>query len=79
MADLAKESLEIWQELEKDADTSLRMMTGLLNFGDETMGNKTAEGAVVRTEVALTFADKTRWFAGSNQESRETWNGVQEE
>lgn len=79
MADLAKESLEIWQELEKDADTSLRMMTGLLNFGDETMGNKTAEGEVIRVLAAQTSADEIRWFAGSNQEPRKAWHGVQEE
>ena len=33
MADLAKQSLDIWDELEKDAGTSLRLMSGLLNFG----------------------------------------------
>lgn len=44
MADLAYESLDIWDELEKDAGTSLRSMTGLLNFGDPKLGEKTAEG-----------------------------------
>ena len=34
MADLAFESLKVWQDLEQDAGESLRWMTGLLNFGD---------------------------------------------
>ncbi|MCH7737098.1 MAG: FAD-dependent oxidoreductase [Chloroflexi bacterium] len=34
MADLAFDSLKIWDELETDAGLSLRWMTGLLNFGD---------------------------------------------
>ncbi len=34
MADLAKDSIGLWRELESDAGEQLIMMTGLLNFGD---------------------------------------------
>ena len=34
MANLAFESLNVWDEMEADAGQSLRWMTGLLNFGD---------------------------------------------
>jgi sarcosine oxidase / L-pipecolate oxidase len=34
MADFAKESIDLWRELESDAGESLILMTGLLNFGD---------------------------------------------
>lgn len=47
MADLAKESLEIWNELESDAGVSLRSMTGLLNFGDPKLGENTPEGECI--------------------------------
>ena len=35
MADLAYDALAIWHELERDAGTSLRTMSGLLNFADK--------------------------------------------
>lgn len=44
MAELAHKSMKMWKELERDAGTALRSMTGLLNFGDPTMGNDTPEG-----------------------------------
>ena len=44
MADLAKEALDLWDDLEKDSSTSLRWMSGLLNFGDKDMGSDTPEG-----------------------------------
>jgi len=44
MAELAYKSMGIWKELEMDSGTSLRTMTGLLNFGDTTMGADTPEG-----------------------------------
>lgn len=44
MADLAKEALGLWDDLEKDSSTSLRWMNGLLNFGDKDMGSDTPEG-----------------------------------
>lgn len=45
MADLAKQSLDIWDELERDAgDDNLRLMTGLLNFGDPQYGAGGPEG-----------------------------------
>jgi sarcosine oxidase/L-pipecolate oxidase len=49
MADLAHESLGIWDELERDAgEGSLRLMSGLLNFGDPDYGAGGPEGTVDR-------------------------------
>ena len=39
MADLAKDSIQLWNELESDAGVKLREMSGLLNFGDPTYKN----------------------------------------
>lgn len=50
MADLAKESMAHWDELEKDADVPLRWMSGLLNFGDPAIGGGTPEGALILSE-----------------------------
>ena len=36
MADIAKDSIHLWNELEKEAGVKLREMSGLLNFGDPT-------------------------------------------
>ncbi|KAL7620468.1 hypothetical protein AAE478_009463 [Parahypoxylon ruwenzoriense] len=47
MADLAKETLGLWDALEKDAGTSLRWMSGLLNFGDKDYGGETPEGTLL--------------------------------
>ncbi|KAI0447286.1 hypothetical protein F4803DRAFT_575455 [Xylaria telfairii] len=47
MADLAKEALNIWDDLEKDSGTSLRWMSGLLNFGDKDYGDNTPEGTLL--------------------------------
>ncbi|KAI0380165.1 hypothetical protein F5Y04DRAFT_282295 [Hypomontagnella monticulosa] len=47
MADLAKEALELWDDLEKDSGTSLRWMGGLLNFGDKNYGDNTPEGTLL--------------------------------
>ncbi len=44
MADLAKEAMGFWDDLEKDSGTSLRLMSGLLNFGDKDYGADTPEG-----------------------------------
>ena len=44
MADLAHESLDIWTELEREAGEKLRLMTGLLNFGDPHYGDGGPEG-----------------------------------
>jgi sarcosine oxidase/L-pipecolate oxidase len=45
MADLAYESLGIWDELERDAgEGALRLMTGLLNFGNPEYGAGGPEG-----------------------------------
>lgn len=45
MAELAYKSLSLWKELEMDSGTSLRVMSGLLNFGDTTIGENTPEGS----------------------------------
>ncbi|KAF3930134.1 hypothetical protein ABW19_dt0207857 [Dactylella cylindrospora] len=47
MADLAKEAMSLWDGLEKDSGTSLRWMSGLLNFGDKNYGGDTPEGALL--------------------------------
>ena len=38
MATLAVQSMSLWDELEADAGEPLRLMTGLLNFGDPNYG-----------------------------------------
>lgn len=53
MAELAYKSMGIWNELEMDAGTSLRVMSGLLNFGDTTMGADTPEGSHSRFSACL--------------------------
>ncbi|CAI6341399.1 unnamed protein product [Periconia digitata] len=47
MAKLAKEAMGLWDALEKDAGTSLRWMSGLLNFGDKNFGGDTPEGTLM--------------------------------
>ncbi|KAF3929968.1 hypothetical protein AA313_de0206999 [Arthrobotrys entomopaga] len=47
MADLAKDAMEFWDALEKDAGTTLRWMSGLLNFGDKNYGGDTPEGTLL--------------------------------
>ncbi|XDG06314.1 hypothetical protein ABKA04_005929 [Annulohypoxylon sp. FPYF3050] len=47
MADLALEALDFWDRLEKDSGTSLRLMSGLLNFGDKNYGGNTPEGTLL--------------------------------
>ncbi|KKY38290.1 putative fad dependent oxidoreductase [Diaporthe ampelina] len=46
MADLAKKAIDLWDDLEKDSGTSLRWMSGLLNFGDPNFGGSTPEGTL---------------------------------
>ncbi|KAI9924601.1 hypothetical protein MW887_006874 [Aspergillus wentii] len=47
MADLAHDALSLWDELERDAgETGLRLMTGLLNFGDPKYGAGGPEGTL---------------------------------
>lgn len=36
MADIAKASLQVWDDFEREAGVSMRWMTGLLNFGNPT-------------------------------------------
>lgn len=51
MAKLAYKSMIIWKELEMDSGTSLHTMSGLLNFGDTTMGADTPEGSFSRFDM----------------------------
>lgn len=45
MADLAFKAIELWDDLEQDAgENSIRLMTGLLNFGDPNYGAGGPEG-----------------------------------
>ncbi|KAJ6498738.1 FAD/NAD(P)-binding domain-containing protein [Mycena sanguinolenta] len=46
MADLAVQSMSLWEALEKEAGERLRMMSGLLNFGDPTYGEGGPEGTL---------------------------------
>lgn len=48
MATLAVQSMSIWDELEKEAGEPLRVMSGLLNFGDPEYG-------VCRSPILLTL------------------------
>jgi len=41
---MAKECMTMWDELEDDAGETLRLMTGLLNFGDPKYGAGGPEG-----------------------------------
>ncbi|KAK4449751.1 putative peroxisomal sarcosine oxidase [Podospora aff. communis PSN243] len=47
MADLANDAMKFWDDLEKDAGSSLRWMSGLLNFGDKNYGGDTPEGTLM--------------------------------
>lgn len=56
MADLANEALGLWDDLEKDSGTSLRLMSGLLNFGDPNFGGSTPEGKLTLHIILSTTA-----------------------
>ncbi|KAJ6577173.1 FAD/NAD(P)-binding domain-containing protein [Mycena capillaripes] len=47
MATLAVQSMSLWDELEREAGEPLRMMTGLLNFGDPHYGEGGPEGTLL--------------------------------
>ncbi|EIW74475.1 FAD/NAD(P)-binding domain-containing protein [Coniophora puteana RWD-64-598 SS2] len=47
MATLAFQSMSIWDELEKEAGEPLRVMSGLLNFGDPDYGAGGPEGTLM--------------------------------
>ena len=54
MADLAYQSMPVWKDLEDEAGKKLRLMTGLLNFGDRDYDGGpegTLEGGPSRTPV----------------------------
>ena len=55
MANLAKKAMGLWDNLEKDAGLSFRWMSGLLNFGDQHIGEDSPEGAAVRPFCSLNF------------------------
>lgn len=46
MADLAFKAMSLWDNLEKEAGEKLRLMTGLLNFGDPDYGAGGPEGTL---------------------------------
>lgn len=46
MADLAVQSMSLWDQLENEAGEKLRLMTGLLNFGDPDYGAGGPEGTL---------------------------------
>ena len=69
MADMAKDSLKIWKALERDAGTSLRTMSGLLNFGDPSLGQGTPEGMnnmVIMDFATGSSADQARDVVGTD-------------
>ncbi|PLB51611.1 DAO-domain-containing protein [Aspergillus steynii IBT 23096] len=47
MADLAYESMRVWEELEAEAGETLRWMTGLLNFGNPEYHERGPEGTLL--------------------------------
>lgn len=53
MADLAKEAMALWDDLERDSGTPLRWMSGLLNFGDKDYGGDTPEGMKSSQKITL--------------------------
>jgi sarcosine oxidase / L-pipecolate oxidase len=57
MANLAQKAMGLWDALEKDAGVSLRWMSGLLNFGDETYGGNTPEGVILASPA------KSSWLS----------------
>ncbi|THC88621.1 hypothetical protein EYZ11_011933 [Aspergillus tanneri] len=70
MADLAYAAMSLWDELESDAgDDNLRLMTGLLNFGDPNYGEGGPEGTLmgpVKNLDRLNMSYKKRIFAPDN-------------
>ncbi|KAK4224657.1 peroxisomal sarcosine oxidase [Podospora fimiseda] len=64
MAVLAKESMDVWDELEKDAGESLRWMSGLLNFGDPTLGEGSPEVTVDKIQQRWPFKDLPSSYEG---------------
>jgi sarcosine oxidase/L-pipecolate oxidase len=63
MAELAYKSMSIWKELEMDSGTSLRTMSGLLNFGDTTMGANTPEGS--HSKFSACIMKETKYVLGT--------------
>ncbi|TBU23610.1 FAD/NAD(P)-binding domain-containing protein [Dichomitus squalens] len=65
MADLAVQCMSLWNELEEEAGEPLRLMTGLLNFGDPKYGEGGPEGTLMdpirnldRHHMAYTILDR---------------------
>ncbi|KAH6643228.1 hypothetical protein C7974DRAFT_387082 [Boeremia exigua] len=84
MAELAYKSMRIWKELEMDSGTSLRTMSGLLNFGDTKMGADTPEGTLMGPIANLETLDMPfRKMTKQEMESEypfknlpEAWEGI---
>lgn len=64
MADIAKKAMDLWDDLEKDSGTSLRWMSGLLNFGDPNFGGSTPEGELIQFKTM----SAARYFSHNGQE-----------
>ncbi|KAK4640498.1 hypothetical protein QC761_602240 [Podospora bellae-mahoneyi] len=47
MAELAKDAMKLWDKLESDSGSSLRWMSGLLNFGDKKFRGDSPEGTLI--------------------------------
>lgn len=82
MADLAKDALSLWDDLEKDSSTSLRWMSGLLNFGDKDMGSDTPEGQFFSAikpvcQSAMWLMHVFRDVIGSDSQPREAQHAIQ--
>lgn len=73
MADLAKEAMGLWDGLEKDSGTSLRWMSGLLNFGDKDYGGDSPEGGLFSQRgecLAISSLTFDRNVVGTNYQPR---------
>lgn len=73
MADLAHDAIQIWEQFERDAgDDSVRLMSGLLNFGNPDYGADGPEGIsympvfiVVDKNLSLTLLSRNSERANS--------------
>jgi sarcosine oxidase/L-pipecolate oxidase len=79
MAEMAHESLSMWNELEQDAGEALRLMTGLLNFGDPEYGAGGPEGKCSdNTNITIRHMHLCRHIDGANRESAGPWYDIQD-
>jgi len=79
MADMAVRCMDMWNDLEKDAGTTLRLMTGLLNFGDKDLGQGTPEGTPRHSLISdgiLTISRNTSWPNPKSEEAQHEFQNV---